>query len=516
MIIALALAAAAVITAPLLIVLGFRGKRLDTHPVCRRCRFDLYQTDITAPNARCPECGSDLTRPRAVATGNRKRQNAPIAAGSFIIAAMVLLGVVLIIANNSALNPSKPVWLLEAELRFAPRKAADAALDELISRLVAGTIEDDVIKRLIPTALREREAAALAELPAPASAEVLVAAAVNRWLTKEQAERYARSMISVAGPEMRDRYLAGAPFWLPQPTTDAQPGQSESIGYSRRLIALRVNGEPVELVENARTSEDDPAWFGDFGSRSGGGTSSSSSAFAVPYYRSPEIDLPVGEHTIEADWELRLYLTPNAVQQSQDVIEVEPNAIETFTYTATFTVHDNVEDVLQFATESTPGVTSPDAYAAGEKNGNVIAGPNSGRFMRVDPVLDTTNLGIARVGRDSADDRAWIAGYIEIVVDGEPTVLFSRYGRPPAPVRVAIRPLPAGHTHIHSMNAEAIGLPLEGTHTLRIVPDPEWATTRHEVDLLWNEPIESTVTIFNPNSPAESADPGAAGPDESE
>jgi tRNA(Ile2) C34 agmatinyltransferase TiaS len=46
------------------LVRGLRGRRIDDHPLCRRCGFDL--TGKPETSTRCPECGSDLRRPRAI------------------------------------------------------------------------------------------------------------------------------------------------------------------------------------------------------------------------------------------------------------------------------------------------------------------------------------------------------------------------------------------------------------------------------------------------------------------
>src|SRR6478672_11344413 len=54
----------------ILVLWGRRGRRVDDHPVCRRCKFDL--TGRAADSNRCPECGGDLSRPRAIASGNRQ------------------------------------------------------------------------------------------------------------------------------------------------------------------------------------------------------------------------------------------------------------------------------------------------------------------------------------------------------------------------------------------------------------------------------------------------------------
>jgi hypothetical protein len=40
----------------ILLVLGVRGWRIDDHPVCRRCRFDLV--GVYPAIGACPECGA--------------------------------------------------------------------------------------------------------------------------------------------------------------------------------------------------------------------------------------------------------------------------------------------------------------------------------------------------------------------------------------------------------------------------------------------------------------------------
>lgn len=56
---------------------AWRGRRINDHPICRKCRFDLVGL---APNGshpdRCPECGTDLTSPSRSRFTRRKRSAA--------------------------------------------------------------------------------------------------------------------------------------------------------------------------------------------------------------------------------------------------------------------------------------------------------------------------------------------------------------------------------------------------------------------------------------------------------
>src|SRR3954471_21620248 len=56
-----------------LAVWAWRGRRVDDHPVCRKCGFDLFGRPAGAA-AVCAECGADLSRRRAMRVGNRVRR----------------------------------------------------------------------------------------------------------------------------------------------------------------------------------------------------------------------------------------------------------------------------------------------------------------------------------------------------------------------------------------------------------------------------------------------------------
>ncbi|MCC6908354.1 MAG: hypothetical protein IT430_10470 [Phycisphaerales bacterium] len=134
------------------LLLGLRGRRVDDHPHCRRCRFDLF--GLGAAAARCPECGADLAGPRAVVRGLRRRRP--------IIAA---LGAVLLLACSAwvALSASgtlskvdwnhyKPAWWLAIEAQSADMAKSDAALRELVVRLGDKELSQRRIDGLVATA----------------------------------------------------------------------------------------------------------------------------------------------------------------------------------------------------------------------------------------------------------------------------------------------------------------------------------------------------------------------------
>src|SRR5690242_13672777 len=87
------LAGLLVIFGAFLLIRGLRGRKIDDHPLCRRCGFDL----IGLPHdvKTCSECGADVSSPRAVRIGHRRRRAGMVWAGALLISPVVL-GVALV------------------------------------------------------------------------------------------------------------------------------------------------------------------------------------------------------------------------------------------------------------------------------------------------------------------------------------------------------------------------------------------------------------------------------------
>jgi hypothetical protein len=132
--------------------LGVRGRRVDDHPVCRGCRFDLVGLYPAASS--CPECGRGLGR-RAVRAGNRRRRYGLVGVGATLIV-LGVGGAVPIIwgaATSFDWNTIKPVWLLLREADGAKVGTANAALAELIARVGDGRLTGDAASGLVERAL---------------------------------------------------------------------------------------------------------------------------------------------------------------------------------------------------------------------------------------------------------------------------------------------------------------------------------------------------------------------------
>lgn len=118
----------------LLLAMGLHGRRVDEHPICRRCRYDLRRLgELSA----CPECGADLSGRRAVRIGHRRRRPALIVLGSLILL-MGLGGGTIVgvdLATEISWQQYKPLWWLERERRSANANVSAAAEQEILRRL---------------------------------------------------------------------------------------------------------------------------------------------------------------------------------------------------------------------------------------------------------------------------------------------------------------------------------------------------------------------------------------------
>src|SRR5688500_18711994 len=109
----LVLPAAVLLVSAALLVYALRGRRMDDHPVCRRCGFDLIGNP--ADSRVCSECGADLSSRRAVRVGRRETRRGLVK----LMAPLMLVSLGLLgvqgwgKARGVDWNRQKPAWWLE-------------------------------------------------------------------------------------------------------------------------------------------------------------------------------------------------------------------------------------------------------------------------------------------------------------------------------------------------------------------------------------------------------------------
>lgn len=142
-----------------LLAVGIRGRLVNTHPHCRRCRFDLV--GHTSPDGSwsgrvCPECGSDLAAAGAIRIGIRAARRPALFAGLAILLFVGLVsgGAIWTIARGTNAYVKAPTWLLIRGLGVLKANQTDLAAQELRARNVAGLLSNSNRHAIAEAALR--------------------------------------------------------------------------------------------------------------------------------------------------------------------------------------------------------------------------------------------------------------------------------------------------------------------------------------------------------------------------
>lgn len=131
-----------------ILLIGLRGRRIDDHPLCSPCRFDLY--GLTNP-MHCPECGAALDHPRAMRIGHRRRLPWFIAIGGAatgLVAALLALSIWAFLSGTNV-DAYKPAWMLKMQVKHGIFGSRDSAVLELVNRVQAGTLPNTTISWIL-------------------------------------------------------------------------------------------------------------------------------------------------------------------------------------------------------------------------------------------------------------------------------------------------------------------------------------------------------------------------------
>ncbi|HUU99085.1 MAG TPA: hypothetical protein VM487_25405 [Phycisphaerae bacterium] len=133
-------------------------KRTGDTPYCRKCRYNLTGTDLQAEDARCPECGTYVTQPKAVLRGERRVWHRRLA----VAVACLLLGAVpLGLSGYGAVKKVRwysyyPTSWVFRDLASPNWKTAVGAFGELELRLKRGALSDTQRDRFVERCLAEQ------------------------------------------------------------------------------------------------------------------------------------------------------------------------------------------------------------------------------------------------------------------------------------------------------------------------------------------------------------------------
>jgi hypothetical protein len=123
-----------------LIGIGWHGRRIDRHPLCAACGYDLIgRLPFTR---RCAECGADISG-LAIRVGHRVFRPRPFYGGLALSlpALLVIASMTYVVMRGIDITPHKPAWWLVYELGGSEATEA-AAFTELATRMQKQLLAD--------------------------------------------------------------------------------------------------------------------------------------------------------------------------------------------------------------------------------------------------------------------------------------------------------------------------------------------------------------------------------------
>lgn len=233
---------AATIVGIVLLVLGLRGRRVDDHPVCRDCGFDL--SGVYPASSTCPECGAGLRRPRGVRIGNRRRRWVLAGVGAALV---LVLGAALPTGMTAFLSGRNvvahlPLRVLLWEGRHAGPESSQIVADEVLNRLLAGTPTPTNYARIIDAALDIQGEPS--DRWGDAWAKVLDRAKVDNAIRQDQQDRHNRQA-AVVSVVARPRVRAGGRIPVVVTLTQARVMSSGMAHASLSLVSATLDGQEL-------------------------------------------------------------------------------------------------------------------------------------------------------------------------------------------------------------------------------------------------------------------------------
>jgi hypothetical protein len=242
-----------------LLWIGLRGRVVNDHPICRVCRFDLV--GLASP-AKCPECGADLSRPRAVRIGERRRRRLPLCIGtSFLLLLIVGGGAVgWAQARGYDWNRVKPVWLLIREGEGAGDKRADAALKELLRRQSISKLSASQASDVVRAGLRYQADAHKAWRSL--WGDLIECEQMAGRLKDQDFEAFCRHAV-LPELQVRPRIVVGSPAQIAM-TLNSRVGTHTLVGCSATRMRVEIGEHKIQSGTSGMTFAPDCTRIGTF------------------------------------------------------------------------------------------------------------------------------------------------------------------------------------------------------------------------------------------------------------
>ena len=330
--------------------LGWRGRRVGDHPICRRCGFDLFGLPQGVTN--CSECGADLSAPSAVRVGHRRKRGRVLAAGVLLVLLAGSLTALLGIARwgDVEINAYKPVWLLAREAGSDDATLRDAAMTELSTRMRSGKLNAQNVTLLLDNVLAWQADAKRTWVPAWGN--FFQSARGAGLVSDEKWQQYAMNSTQPTidiRPVLRRGELL--PYWLGRtPGRVGQGGRNELRGQLS-IKRVTVGGKDIPRGQMGGSGFGIDVW--------GGRTSGSQ----IDMKAKDIADVPDGQTTVVIDLEQEFYQsaaewpgTPLGKRMARITVplEIVPADAETVKVVKDAALRESVEKALKIDTYRFP------------------------------------------------------------------------------------------------------------------------------------------------------------------
>ncbi len=313
-----------------LLAVGIRGKLIDDHPYCRRCRFDLTGR---WPEARaCPECGAELRGSNVVHGRRQRRRRTTIVGSGFTTIGVLCLALIAWAAISGAdLNRSKPLWLLRFEARNGGVATVAEVLSEIERRISGKSLSDTDIAALIDTGLARQADDAL-DWPVQWGDFIEVRRVDSNAVSDEQWRQYLREGVELSF-KVRSRVRAGDKLRYSLSLPRARFGSDRRVRIVFEAIEAGDYSQPLSAINEVRADTDTANNFTSSGHL--------------------EVQLPPGEHELRVGATLQLIAGfGNApTDQWQGQFEANLTVVEADEDTVTPVVRPSLTEALKQAIE---------------------------------------------------------------------------------------------------------------------------------------------------------------------
>ena len=224
---------------------AWRGKRIDDHPICRKCGFDLFGRPKVMT---CPECGVILDSVRGVRQGNRQRRSVALTAGSALLLLAIGSGGVFgyVTLSGPRVLKSLPVWAVRWDAYYGGGWTSAKAVKELLRRLKTGGLSKAQIGAVAADALAAQADAS--RTWDPAWGDFIDTAHAQKLLPKQYWKQYA-TVLAHHLPTLNLRRVVrqGAPLPCRLTYSNVRCGHHPRMWISLFAKSINFNGK-VEKV----------------------------------------------------------------------------------------------------------------------------------------------------------------------------------------------------------------------------------------------------------------------------